>query len=127
MKKLLSGLCVVIVLLIGFMFSKMKETQEMSDALTFQSVDLSKIEDGNYMGTCQTGLVKVVVSVQVKDGRLRSIDLMTHEHGLGKEAEKITEQMLQQNRIDVDEISGATISSRAIRKACEAALSFDQG
>ena len=121
-KKLL--LVSVFILFVGFAFGflKWKETISANEALVFHSIDLNKVKDGNYIGTCRLGLVKAIVQVTLKDGELVDMELLKHEHGLGEKAEGILETMIKENRLDVDDVSGATISSRAIRKASEAAL-----
>jgi len=43
--------------------------------------------------------------------------ILNHQNGLGSKAEKIIEDMIKQNRYDVDIVSGATISSKVIKSA----------
>ncbi|WP_353955500.1 FMN-binding protein [uncultured Clostridium sp.] len=45
-----------------------------------------------------------------------------HDCGLGKKAEKITEEIEKMQSLQVDEISGATLSSKVILKAVETAI-----
>lgn len=85
-------------------------------------IDLTDVEDGTYQGSCDAGLVKVDVSVEVKDNAITSIVINKHDNGLGKKAEKIVDSILKQQSLAVDAISGATISSDAIRKAVEVAV-----
>ena len=91
-------------------------------ALTFDEIDLSKISDGIYEGQCDTGVVRVRVLVTVRDHRLESIELLEHENGRGAPAEAILDQMVQEQTTAVDAVSGATCSSKVIRKAVENAL-----
>ncbi len=91
-------------------------------ALTFDEVDLSKIDDGIYEGQCDTGVVRARVQVTVRDHRLESIELLEHENGRGTPAEVILDQMLQNQTTAVDAVSGATCSSKVIRKAVENAI-----
>ena len=92
------------------------------DALTFDEIDLTKVEDGVYEGQCDTGVVRVRVQVTVRDHRLESIELLEHENGRGTPAEAILDQMVQNQTTAVDAVSGATCSSKVIRKAVENAL-----
>ena len=91
-------------------------------ALTFDEIDLTKVEDGVYEGQCDTGVVRVRVQVTVRDHRLESIELLEHENGRGAPAEAILDQMVQEQTTAVDAVSGATCSSKVIRKAVENAL-----
>jgi len=85
-------------------------------------VDLNSIKDGSYNGQCDAGLVKVTVEVKVANHKITDITILKHQKGLGKKAEKVVDRILEQQSLDVDVISGATISSNAIRKAVENAL-----
>jgi uncharacterized protein with FMN-binding domain len=85
-------------------------------------IDLSNVSDGTYSGSCDAGLVKVDVTVDVKDNAITSIVINKHNNGLGKKAEKIVDSILKEQSLAVDAVSGATISSDAIRKAIENAL-----
>ena len=91
-------------------------------ALTFDEIDLTKVEDGIYEGQCDTGIVRARVQVTVRNHRLESIDLLEHENGRGTPAEAILDQMVQEQTTTVDAVSGATCSSKVIRKAVETAL-----
>ncbi len=91
-------------------------------ALTFDEIDLTKVEDGIYEGQCDTGVVRARVQVTVRDHRLESIDLLEHENGKGTPAEAILDQMVRSQTTAVDAVSGATCSSKVIRKAVENAV-----
>ena len=92
------------------------------DALTFDAIDLKKVEDGIYEGQCDTGVVRARVQVTVRDNRMESIELLEHKNGRGTPAEAILDQMLQNQTTAVDAVSGATCSGKVIRKAMENAL-----
>lgn len=91
-------------------------------ALTFDEIDLTKAEDGIYEGPCDTGVVRARVQVTVQNHQLESIELLEHENGRGTPAEAILDQMVQNQTTAVDAVSGATCSSKVIRKAVENAL-----
>ena len=92
------------------------------NALTFDGIDLTKVVDGVYEGQCDTGVVRARVQVTVRDHRMESIELLEHENGRGTPAEAILSQMVQKQTTAVDAVSGATCSSKVIRKAVENAL-----
>lgn len=113
----------VIGLLAGGLYLKsIGDYKAKVNALTFDEIDLTKVEDGVYEGQCDTGVVRARVQVTVRDHRLESIELLEHENGRGAPAEAILDQMLQNQTTAVDAVSGATCSSRVIRKAVENAI-----
>lgn len=85
-------------------------------------INLYQIEDGNYKGKYASGLVKVEVSVSVANHKINKIEILKHENGLGKKADEIIDKIIKRQSLDVDVISGATISSNTIRKAVQLAL-----
>ena len=110
---------IIILSFIGIILGKMKKQIEQIDNST---VDISQVADGIYMGESETELVKVAVNVTVKDGKIENIDILKHECGKGKPAERIIESIIQKNNVEVDAVSGATVSSRVIQDAVRTAL-----
>ena len=110
---------IIILSFIGIILGKMKKQLEQIDTST---VDISQVADGIYMGESETELVKVAVNVTVKDGKIENIDILKHECGKGKPAERIIESIIQKNNVEVDAVSGATVSSRVIQDAVRIAL-----
>lgn len=106
----------------GRYLKSIRDYKAKVNALTFDEIDLTKIEDGVYEGRCDTGIVRARVQVTVRDHRLESIELLEHENGRGTPAEAILAQMVQDQTTAVDAVSGATCSSKVIRKAVENAL-----
>lgn len=114
---------VIIALFAGGLYLKsIGDYKAKVNALTFDEIDLSQAADGVYEGQCDTGVVRARVQVTVRDHRLESIELLEHENGKGTPAEVILERMLQQQTTAVDTVSGATCSSKVLRKAVENAL-----
>ena len=110
---------IIILSFIGIILVKMKKQLEQIDTST---VDISQVADGIYMGESETELVKVAVNVTVKDGKIENIDISKQECGKGKPAERIIESIIQKNNVEVDAVSGATVSSRVIQDAVRTAL-----
>ena len=95
-------------------------------SLTVTMPDLSSITDGVYTGEydLEATPVKVTLEVVVQDLRITKINLLKHVRSpVGKKAEKIIERVIENQSLDVDVISGATASSKAILQAVENALS----
>ena len=102
------------------MKKQVSQMYEQLDAATVVALD--QVADGTYEGTAETPLVKVTVEVTVEDHTLKDIQLLRHENGKGTPAETMLPEMLSQNTSEVDAVSGATMSSKAIRSAVRDAL-----
>lgn len=84
--------------------------------------DLSEVLDGTYTGSADAGIVKATVEVSIKDHSITDIKILSHENGLGKPAEAIVDDIVAENSLEVDVVSGATLSSNVIRMAVYNAL-----
>jgi uncharacterized protein with FMN-binding domain len=88
----------------------------------YSNLDLSSTFDGTYTGSEDGGIVKASVEVTVKDHVITQVTILSHECGKGKPAEVIVNNIVEQNSLDVDAISGATFSSGVIKMAAYNAL-----
>jgi uncharacterized protein with FMN-binding domain len=87
--------------------------------------DMNGKSDGLYRGnySLSGSPVKVVLDVTIQDKNIVAINIIDHFCSpIGKKAEKITGKIIEQQSLNVDAISGATGSSKAILKAVENAL-----
>ena len=122
MKKFLIVIVVLFALMgLGFGAMFLKEYNEAKQ-IDRTPVDMSKVKDGVYEGYSETTLVKAQVRVTVKDGKIENVEILKHECGKGRPAEVITKEMIEKNDIEVDAVSGATISSEVIKDAVRKAL-----
>ena len=117
----ITALILTILLFGGFLWIRY-DLQHDLGTLEFQEVSVQKIPDGTYYGKSSVGPVKVKAEVQMKGGKIESIQLLRHENGIGQEAEALTWIMERMETWDVDCVTGATISSQAIRQAVNRAL-----
>lgn len=85
-------------------------------------VDLSSVKDGTYEGNAKNDMIVVKLKVTVVKNKMTNIDILEHKHGLGGKAEKIVNQVVSNQSLEVDAIAGATYSSNIILKAIENAL-----
>jgi uncharacterized protein with FMN-binding domain len=85
-------------------------------------VDLEQVQDGSYRGEYSAGPVLVTTRIVVNDNIIKEIVIEKHQCGLGKKAEKIIDDVIKQQTLAVDIISGATLSSQVILKAIESGL-----
>lgn len=121
----LFALVIFILLLMHILFYVLDLTGYIRSiqAIQLEEVDLTQIENGEYIGDCNVGYIYAKVQVVVKDHEIQEVRLLEHKHERGIKAEAITDKMVEEQRIVVDAISGATNSSLVIRKACINALS----
>ncbi|SHI20827.1 Uncharacterized protein, contains FMN-binding domain [Sporobacter termitidis DSM 10068] len=96
--------------------------QKAVASITFSDIDVGRVADGVYEGDCDVGYIYAKVSVTVKNGKILSVDILEHRNERGTPAEKITGEIVSAQSLDVDAVSGATNSSKVIRKAAENAL-----
>lgn len=89
---------------------------------TFEEINISDISDGVYIGGYDVNFIYAKVEVTVQNGEITNINILKHRHERGKAAEVITNKIVDEQKIDVDAISGATNSSTVIKKAVENAL-----
>lgn len=106
----------------GLYLKSISDYKAKVNALDFANIDLSKVADGVYDGSCETGVVNATVQVTVRDHVITDISLVRHDNGRGASAEAVLQQMLRSQTTDVDAVSGATCSSKVIRKAVENTL-----
>jgi uncharacterized protein with FMN-binding domain len=99
---------------------------EEAKNLQINNPDLTKLQDGTYEGYHESGPVKVLLDITVKDHQIMTIEIRKHDHGRGEKAEEIIESILSAQSLDVDVITRATVSSKIILKAAENALTVNQ-
>ncbi len=125
MKKIKKALIILpVIIVIAFLGFKLAANKIISDAksIEFEEIDLSQLKDGEYLGNYEIFPVKVAVKTTVKSGEITKIELLEHFNGKGKPAEKITDNIIEKQSLQIDAVSGATVSSIAIKKAVEDSL-----
>lgn len=117
---ILMALCIVWHMVVYFM--DFGEYQRNIAGITFKNIGLSDIEDGTYVGEYDAGYIYAKVEVMIEEGKIVTIKLMEHRNEKGKAAEKVLNDIVATQKIDVDAVSGATNSSNVIKKAVEDAI-----
>ena len=121
--KIVGSIVAAIVILFGVFILIMN--QKAKEAMSKQhnvEIDMAQVKDGTYEGESDGGMIKVKVSVEVKNHKITAINLIEHKNGKGKPAEAIIPEMIKKNTDNVDAVSGATGSSKTIRNAVNVAL-----
>jgi uncharacterized protein with FMN-binding domain len=92
-------------------------------SMPINHIDLSQVKDGEYSGEYAYGGFTYEVKVSVVAHQIKDISLVknrTTRHA--KMAEGVVKSILDQQKNDVDVVSGATTTSKALLKAVEIAL-----
>lgn len=126
MKKVIAIILIIVFLIviggvIGFNVMSKKSENELANVV-ITDVDLSKIPDGKYEGSSSIFPVSVKLEVSVKNHKITDIKIIKHDNARGAKAEILTQKVIMAQSLNVDVISGATTSSKAILKAIEIAL-----
>lgn len=122
MKKAVIIILAVILVLAGVPLILRHLVSETVKDISISDIDLENVGDGTYIGECSAPPVSVTARVIVANHRFTNIEIVKHDNGLGSKAEKITDEIIGRQSLDVDAVSGATLSSVCILKAVENAV-----
>ena len=93
--------------------------------ITVQMPDLTLLNDGIYRGIYDLSgtPIKVILDVTIQRNRILHIEIVQHNSSpIGRRAESIINYVIEKQSLEIDAVSGATASSKAILKAIEKAL-----
>lgn len=126
MKKLVKiSLIILAILLISvstMMFIFMNGMDE-AKAIQINSIDLSKVEDGDYVGSFELTRWSNEIKVTIKDHQIIKLELVDDVMFKIDEVTKtLFDRVIQNQSLDVDIETGSTITSHAYLKAIENAL-----
>lgn len=105
----------------AYLKSVMDYKQKVRETV-FDDINISNISDGIYIGEYDVNFIYAKVEVTVDNGKITAINILEHKQERGEAAEAIVNEIIDEQKIDVDAISGATNSSTVIKKAVENAL-----
>ena len=117
----------ILLFLIGLIFTAayLKSVADYKKAVKetiFSNLDISDVPDGVYVGEYDVDFIYAKVEVTVQNRVITNIDIVEHKNGRGSPAEIVVDRIIEEQKIDVDAVSGATNSSIVIKKAVENAL-----
>lgn len=112
-------------LVFGIVMKNVNSNLQQLKQLSMKELDFSQIQDGSYRGQYRVFPISAEVEVVISNLRILSIELLKHEHGQGEDGEKVINQVVMNQKLQVDTISGATYSSIVILKAIQNALEND--
>lgn len=94
--------------------------------LPIGDVDFNNLKDGTYIGEYEGGMYKWranEVQVRVSSGKVTNIDLLKNKENQPPEfTNKLYGRVIESQSLQVDTISGATLTSKAYLKSVENAL-----
>lgn len=86
-------------------------------------LDFTSIPDGLYRGMFTYGAFNFIVDVTAANGKVTAIKIIQNRgNQQSKNAEVVLTRIIEAQSLDVDAVSGATATSRALTKAVEGAL-----
>lgn len=91
-------------------------------AIPVSTPDLSALADGSYTGEYAILPVSAEVEVNIQNHQIAAVTILRHDNGLGGTAERLANEIVLQQSLELDSVSGATVSSKCILKAVETAL-----
>ena len=121
----------ILLFLIGLIFTAayLKSVADYKKAVKetiFSNLDISDVPDGVYVGEYDVDFIYAKVEVTVQNRVITNIDILEHKNGRGSPAEIVVDRIIEEQKIDVDAVSGATNSSIVIKKAVENALTGEK-
>ena len=125
--KVFISITIVMTTIVIFMIifvNKMNEGIDVLMAEEIPSINLEEIEDGTYLGAYRIPLISVKVEVTVNNHEITEITILEHKNGQGADAEIIIDHVIHDQSIEIDFISGASYSSKAILLAIGDALTL---
>lgn len=120
-KVLLVLLGVVLLLLFGGKLALNSMVAQVK-AIPVSTPDLLALTNGSYTGEYTILPVSAEVEVTIQNHRIMAVTILRHDNGLGGAAERLADEIVFQQSLELDSVSGATVSSKCILKAAEAAL-----
>lgn len=107
-------------------WSPLKKEHAEAASLPLDGVDFSRLADGVYVGEYEGGMYKWrtnKVQVTVSGGKVTGIQVLEHKENQKPEfLEQLYSRVIEAQSLDVDVVSGATLTSKAYLKGVERAL-----
>ncbi|MGN1033317.1 MAG: FMN-binding protein [Intestinibacter sp.] len=127
LKKILLGFLIFILCVGAFAYFKADSISKKSvSAIQISDLDLSTVKDGTYVGECTSNPCAAKIKVTIENHQIKDLKLIEHKYGLGGKAESILDDVVKNQSLEVDTVSGATLSSTVILKSIENAITSEQ-
>lgn len=90
---------------------------------SIEPLDFTSLKDGEYAGEYVAGRHSSKVKARVESGRVTGIDIVQEISYAGEVQRHVVNKVMETQSLEVDTVSGATVTTRAALKAIENALS----
>jgi len=120
---ILSGFVMMVVLTV--MSAGCADSEELARvrAMQISDVDLTGAADGSYPGEFTYGKFKYVVMTTIDRQRITGIDVLANRNEWhARKAEQVIPRIIEAQTPNVDAVTGATTTSKALMKAVEQSL-----
>jgi uncharacterized protein with FMN-binding domain len=111
----------------GVGWSRLQKEHKEAKSLPLDAVDFSKLQDGTYHGAYEGGMYRWRANecqVSVSSGKVTGIQLVGSDDpgGDNTQHEALYDRVIEAQSLQVDTISGATLTSKAYLQCVENAL-----
>jgi uncharacterized protein with FMN-binding domain len=124
-KKLMIGFGVLMFFSIVFgaaIYIRINNSSDFILSQDIRNLSFDDYNDGHYEGEFYHEGIGIQVMFEINDGHIEDLVYENHLNGKGQPAESISDYIIEKQSIIVDDIAGATISSRCIKLAIINAL-----
>ena len=112
--------CIIMALFLGGCAS---QEMLMVRQMEIQNVDINNFQDGEYIGSFTYGGFEYRVRTTVDAHRITDIEILQNRNTKhAKQAESVVTRIINRQTPNVDAVSGATTTSKALMKAVENSL-----
>lgn len=126
----LAGLVILLAAGIGGAFFFTAEEHKEAKNLPIAAIDFKNLNDGIYIGEYEGGIKKWranKVQVTVSSGKVTEIKVLEQKYNLKPDfTDELYGRVIEAQSLQVDTISGATLTSKACLKSAEIALAKAQ-
>jgi uncharacterized protein with FMN-binding domain len=95
--------------------------------MTIEEPDLKKMENGRYIGKTEVGGFSYIVEVIITNHRIEDIKVLKNRNSsYARWAEAVIPRILKRQTLNVDAVTGATTTSKALMKTVSNSLQSDE-
>lgn len=122
LKIILSVIIVFVLVIAGGVFY-ITRGLDAGSKMVINTVDILPLEDGEYTGKHDAGRFSNEIKVMVKDHKITKVDVVKDVTFSRPEVtQELVSKVIEKQSIDVDTVTGATVTCKAYLKAIENAL-----
>jgi uncharacterized protein with FMN-binding domain len=117
------GIFIVFGVISGSMMIYLLNGMSRTKSLVIADVPLDRIADGTYRGQFDEGRWANALDVKVENGKIAQITIVQDvKFNNPAQEQQLFDRVIEQQKVNVDVVSGATATSKALLKSIENAL-----